>query len=1044
MAERRLSRQELNRQRRRTGFIGREEQLDFFRRNLGRDPQSPDFRYLFHVHGNGGVGKTSLVRQWEQQARERGAATAIIGDEVHDVVEAMTAVADRLEQEGLPLDRFKKRLKEYRQRRHEVERGQAAAEPAADVPSVGGMVTAQVGLAAAGAVPLLGAVTGAMDPTTTALGVDRIRSWASARLRAPEDVQLVLSPVKQLTPVFLTDLAEVARQRPLLVLFFDVYERLGPLLDGWLRQVIQEETHGVLEANVVVVLSGQGRLDPRHWADWASEVAEVPLDVFSEQEARDLLTARGVTDPDTVEVILRLSGRLPVLLDMLAHPRPLSPGEVVDPAETAVERFLKWEHDPDRRAATLACALPLHLDEDVYRALAPEGAAEQYPWLRGLPFMGHHDGNHRYHDTVRALMLRHQRTQYPTRWAEQQATLADFYGKRREALEPDLTPHRDRGYWDSERWREARQDETYHRLCANPAAALAGAVADTVQACGQGASALRQWVQMLGSAWRDADASELAPWARRLADAAESEQPTARVLTLLVVAPELDAEARSAAHTLRGRLHYDKGEYEEAVLQYDEALRLAPDGAWALACRGDAYRLLSRYDDALRDLDRALQLDPDDTDALGSRGSTFRSLGRYVDALSDLDRAIALRPDYAWDHGVRGQVYWSLGRYDAAIADLDRAAELGLDAAWIRGARGEVHRLAGRYEEAVRDLDRALELEPDTAWVLLSRGSTHRLAGHRDLAIADLDRALRLNPDDPWAYAERGDAHRLAGRYDAAIADLDRAIDIDPEHVWAFHARGRVHRSVGRSEAALQDYDRAIELNPDAAWLRHDRGETRQDAGDHEAAIADFDEAIRLDPEMVTAYVNRGHCHLATGAYDDAISDYDQALRLGGLTQDSHESSTTHTWVLIRRGEARLLSGAAEAALDDVVKALERAPDHAWAYLVRSLVARRLGDAEEGAYWRRTQELLTAKAEGNDVALGNLVLLHCMRPDPEAAGRVLDRFLAAPPEPWMFPEMLNILERYERAGLLDPVALAGPRARLREAYAALSSGGAGR
>ncbi|WP_279571426.1 hypothetical protein [Streptomyces sp. 8K308] len=39
--------------------------------------------------------------------------------------------------------------------------------------------------------------------------------------------------------------------------------------------------------------------------------------------------------------------------------------------------------------------------------------------------------------------------------------------------------------------------------------------------------------------------------------------------------------------------------------------------------------------------------------------------------------------------------------------------------------------------------------------------------------------------------------------------------------------------------------------------------------------------------------------------------------------------------------------------------------------------------------------------------------------------------------------MLNILERYERAGLLDPVALTGPRERLREAYAALSSGCAG-
>ncbi|TDC23384.1 tetratricopeptide repeat protein [Streptomyces sp. 8K308] len=872
-----------------------------------------------------------------------------VGDEVHDVIEAMAAVAGRLRRDGKPLERFEKRLKEYRQRRHEVERGQAAAEPAADVPSVGGLVTAQAGLAAAGAVPQLGAVTGAMDPTTVALSIDRARSWTSARLRAPEDVQLVLSPVKQLTPVFLTDLAEAARERALLVLFFDGYERLGPLLDGWLRQVIQEDTHGVLEANVVVVLSGQGRLDPRHWADWASDAAEVPLDVFSEQEARDLLTARGVTDPDTVEVILRLSGRLPVLLDMLAHPRPATPGEVVDPAETAVERFLKWEHDPDRRAATLACALPLHLDEDVYRTLAPEGAADQYPRLRNLPFVGHHDGRHRYHDTVRALMLRHQRGQYPTRWAAQQATLSDVYRARREALEADLTPHRDQGYWHRARWREARQGETYHRLCANPAAALPTAVADTVGVC-QRTSALRQWVQTLERAWRDTDASELAHWARRLTEAVESEQPTERVLALLVVAPELDAAARAAAYTLSGRLHYDKGEYEEAVLEYDEALRLAPDSAWALAYRGDACRLLRRYDDALRDLDRAIQLDGSYAWALGVRGSLFSGLRRYEEALRDLDRAIDLETDSAWEHAQRGMVHRLSGWYEAAVADFDKAIRLGKDDAWTRWNRGAAHNSAGLIEEAVRDFDRALDMEPDDAWAHASRGSAYRLAGSMDLAVVDLDRALERDPDNPWAYAERGEAHRLAGRPEEAVADLDRALELDPDYAWAFGTRGQIHRSAGIFEAPLRDYGRAIELDPDKAWLHHGRGETHQFAGDHEAAIADFAEAIRLDPGMATAYAERGHSRLATRAYADAISDYDRALRLGGLTQDSHEWGTTHTWALIRRGEARLLSRAAGAALDDLAEALGRAPDHAWACLARALAARRLGDAEEDAY----------------------------------------------------------------------------------------------
>lgn len=51
-------------------FVGRAAQLDEFARAL----QSPHWpRAVWHIHGLGGIGKTSLLRQWKQQAREAGA-----------------------------------------------------------------------------------------------------------------------------------------------------------------------------------------------------------------------------------------------------------------------------------------------------------------------------------------------------------------------------------------------------------------------------------------------------------------------------------------------------------------------------------------------------------------------------------------------------------------------------------------------------------------------------------------------------------------------------------------------------------------------------------------------------------------------------------------------------------------------------------------------------------------------------------------------------------------------------------------------------------
>ncbi len=111
-------------------------------------------------------------------------------------------------------------------------------------------------------VPGLGPFVGAVDAQQAAQLVDRARSVLSAQFRSPEDVQLVLSPERVLTPVFVEDLAAAAGSRPWVVLFFDTWEQTGPLLDAWLSDMILEGTFGELPLNVVVVLAGRGRLSP--------------------------------------------------------------------------------------------------------------------------------------------------------------------------------------------------------------------------------------------------------------------------------------------------------------------------------------------------------------------------------------------------------------------------------------------------------------------------------------------------------------------------------------------------------------------------------------------------------------------------------------------------------------------------------------------------------------------------------------------------------------------------------------------------------------
>lgn len=408
-AQHQPSLQELLRRRRSSTFVGRQGQLAVFQANLATAPDDERHRFLFHAHGAAGVGKTSLLRQWQQISRERGALTATLDEHVAGVPEAMAALSEQFGRQGRPFKAFDKLMAVYRERRHEAESASAAGGLDA-LPAPGSVATAQAGLAGLGLLPGLGPVAGAMDPLRLAAAADRLRTALSARFRDEHDVRLVMTPAEVLTPVFTADLATAAADAPWAVLFLDTYERTGPLLDRWLRSVVLDGRHGDLPGNVIVALAGQGALDPAGWADSADLVEDVPLEPFTDAEARGLLAAKGVTDEAVVDSVLRLSGRLPVLVSTLAEARPAGPEAVDDPSDTAVERFLKWVEDPVRRDAALAAALPRRLDEDVFHAAVPTAEPGLYDWLRRLPFVDERAGRAGYHGVVRTAMLRLQRS----------------------------------------------------------------------------------------------------------------------------------------------------------------------------------------------------------------------------------------------------------------------------------------------------------------------------------------------------------------------------------------------------------------------------------------------------------------------------------------------------------------------------------------------------------------------------------------------------------------------------------------------------------
>jgi putative GTP pyrophosphokinase len=95
----------------------------------------------------------------------------------------------------------------------------------------------------------------------------------------------------------------------------------------------------------------------------------------------------------------------------------------------------------------------------------------------------------------------------------------------------------------------------------------------------------------------------------------------------------------------RGMAYFAEGEYEAALSDFTESIRLNPQNAKALYHRGVTLQVLEDYEAAREDLSRAVRLNPFQFNALFQRAQTYYHLGDYSRALDDCEKALLIDPD---------------------------------------------------------------------------------------------------------------------------------------------------------------------------------------------------------------------------------------------------------------------------------------------------------------------------------------------------------------------------------------------------------------
>lgn len=109
----------------------------------------------------------------------------------------------------------------------------------------------------------------------------------------------------------------------------------------------------------------------------------------------------------------------------------------------------------------------------------------------------------------------------------------------------------------------------------------------------------------------------------------------------------LDAAPTSAAYSLRGTLHYDKGDLDKAIADYSEAIRRDTGNGEAFNNRAWTYYRAGRAAEALPDADAAVRLLAGEAYAWDTRAHIHVALGNREAAIRDFRAALAIDPKHA-------------------------------------------------------------------------------------------------------------------------------------------------------------------------------------------------------------------------------------------------------------------------------------------------------------------------------------------------------------------------------------------------------------
>lgn len=351
------------------------------------------------------------------------------------------------------------------------------------------------------------------------------------------------------------------------------------------------------------------------------------------------------------------------------------------------------------------------------------------------------------------------------------------------------------------------------------------------------------------------------------------------LMILAMIAPSLGCdrfspEAKKAKHRERAVGYFDKGQYQEALIEFKNVVQLDPkdaDGHYRLALTYLKIGGLQNLQAAFGELNKTVELDQTNQDAQLKLGEMYLLSQQPAKAREHAEVVLASAPQNTQGLILHGQSLISDKEFEKGIAELKKAIELDPKHIPTYLTLAQAYMQMKNPAGAEDALKQALAVDPKSLDIVVALGDLRLLTGKTDEAEAQYKQALELAPDKEAVYVKLGGFYQLVRKYSDAEAVYQKLAAAKPNHETPQLILGEFYKQMGIHDKALAGFQRAAELNPSSVPARDKLIDQYLDMGKLEEAEKRVQAIFEKNKKDLSGRFFDARLRLARGKPDEAI-----------------------------------------------------------------------------------------------------------------------------------------------------------------------------